>query len=83
MLVSSRIATGTYIKLADSLYKLLVEEALSSGDEAALSAKELEISLNRLPEYSRKRTMTHEAMLYIASITAFEGNKNGLVVAIE
>ena len=73
----------TYADLAVNLYENLVVEAPSSGDEMALGPTELEIGLPKLSSYSRKRTMTLEAMLYIASITASEGNRNSLVTEIE
>ena len=73
----------TYANLAVNLYDNLVVEAPSSGDEMALGATELEIGLSKLSAYSRKRTVTLEAMLYVAAITASEGNRNSLVVEIK
>jgi hypothetical protein len=73
----------TYADLAVNLYEILVVEAPSSGDEMAIGATELKISLSKLPAYSRKRTMTLEAMLYVAAITASEGYRNSLVVEIK
>ena len=72
-----------YSKTVIDLYKILVEEPPSNGEAAALGAKELEIGLNELPAYFRKRTITLEAMLYIAAITTFKGNKVQLVTEIE
>ena len=72
-----------YSQIVTDLYKILVEEPPSTGEAAALGAKELVISPNDLPAYLRKRTTTLEAMLYISAITASGSNTNQLVIAIE
>jgi hypothetical protein len=72
-----------YSKIATDLYKILVEEPPSTGDTAALGAKELAISPNEFSMYLRKRTITLEAMLYIAATTASRSNTTHLVTAIE
>ena len=72
-----------YSKIATDLYRILVEEPPSTGEAAALGAKELAISPNELSVYFRKRTITLEAMLYIAATTASGSNTTHLVTAIE
>ena len=72
-----------YSKIATDLYKILVEEPPSTGEAAALGAKELAISPNEFSTYLRKRTITLEAMLYIAATTASRSNTTNLVAAIE
>ena len=72
-----------YSKVVTDLYKILVEEPPSTGEAAALGAKELEISVNEFPAYLRKRTITLEAMLYVAATTASGSNTTQLVTTIE
>ena len=72
-----------YSKIVTDLYRILVEEPPSTGEAAALGAKELAISPNELSVYLRKRTITLEAMLYIAATTASRSNTTHLVTEIE